>query len=140
MWGWGEEGQLGNGSEKDSWLPRPVRLPEVAGQKCIPVTVSLGTCHTLVAVRNKNYVHNPVVEEIEVEEEEVVLKESFCLPVVSIVADVDTSNVMTSLVSPAPPLTENVTKKQSVIVVEDNIEEGKPVQSLKDILACREER
>jgi hypothetical protein len=141
LWGWGEEGQLGNGTEKDSWLPRPVRLPDVQGQKCTPVTVSLGMCHTIVAVRNKNYVHTPIAEEVEVVEEEEVEQESVYLPIVSNVGNLVDSAVSCAL-SPAPVLTENIVHKQSVFMLEESIveEEKKPIQSLKDILASRETR
>lgn len=54
-WGWGEEGQLGNGSEKDGHLPRPCRLPKVYNSLCTPVNVSLGLCHTVVLVQNSRY-------------------------------------------------------------------------------------
>ena len=140
LWGWGEEGQLGNGTEKDGWLPRPVRLPEIQGQKCLPMTVALGMCHTVVAVRNKNYVYSPTVEEVEVEEQKAEQEqESAYLPMMSNVSNTVDSKLSCAL-SPAPLLTENVLQKQEVIMLEENIEESKPIQSLKDILSSRETR
>jgi hypothetical protein len=137
LWGWGEEGQLGNGTEKDSWLPRPVRLPDVQGQKCIPITVSLGMCHTVVAVRNKHYIYLPTVEDVDVVE--AVEQEAVYLPIVSNLSNiVDTS--MSCALSPAPLLADNILQKQSVFLSEENIEESKPIQSLKDILSSRETR
>lgn len=52
-WGWGEEGQLGQGNEKDSWLPKPLRCDHA------PLDIALGLCHTMVVVENRQYV--PVV-------------------------------------------------------------------------------
>lgn len=143
LWGWGEEGQLGNGTEKDSWLPRPVRLPDVQGQKCLPITVALGMCHTVVAVRNKNYVYTPTVKEIEVEEgqEEAseVEQESVYLPIVSNICN-NVDSTLSCAMSPAPLLAETVIQKQTVFMLEENIEDSKPIQSLKDILSSRETR
>ena len=56
-WGWGEEGQLGHGTEKNSFLPRPCRIPRVKGKIGQPVTVSLGQCHTFVMINNPSYEH-----------------------------------------------------------------------------------
>lgn len=54
-WGWGEEGQLGHGTEKNAHLPRPCKLPRVMSAVCTPTDVALGLCHTVVLVTNKNY-------------------------------------------------------------------------------------
>jgi hypothetical protein len=144
LWGWGEEGQLGNGSEKDSWLPRPVRLPTVMGQKCIPMAAALGMCHTIIAVRNKNYVYSPMVEDVEVEqvEAEKEEEESIYLPIVSNTCNTAVAPAFSCALSPAPILKDAVTRKQTVLITEENIEEEevKPIQSLKDILASRESR
>jgi hypothetical protein len=43
-WGWGEQGQLGHGGDRDSNLPRPVKLPLDA----VPSAVACGSSHTLV--------------------------------------------------------------------------------------------
>lgn len=58
-WGWGEEGQLGHGSEKNSFLPRPCRVPKVRGKAAVPIALSLGMCHTVIAVSNPQYVSPP---------------------------------------------------------------------------------
>ena len=141
LWGWGEEGQLGNGSEKDSWLPRPVRLPDIQQSKCVPMTVSLGMCHTVVAVRNKNYSYQPTVESIEIIEKKKIEEESICLPIVCTdVSHMKLDTIMSYAQSPMPLLeSDNVFNKQSVVVVE-SVDEIKPIQSLKDILSHRENR
>lgn len=54
-WGWGEEGQLGHGSERNSSLPRPCRVPKIRSKAGVPVAVALGMCHTMVLLRNPNY-------------------------------------------------------------------------------------
>lgn len=64
-WGWGEEGQLGHGNEKNGHLPRPCKLPRVASSICVPTDVALGLCHTLVLVRNKTYDYADDVAPIE---------------------------------------------------------------------------
>lgn len=55
-WGWGEDGQLGHGSEKSCPLPRPCRLPRVAGLAGAPQSVSCGMSHTTVLLANDQYV------------------------------------------------------------------------------------
>jgi len=97
-WGWGEEGQLGHGSEKNTYLPRPCRVPRVKGKLGHPIDIALGMSHTIVTVKNNAYVEKlptpipspvkvaiveppPIVEEvkevplIEVYEEEIPLPE-----------------------------------------------------------------
>eukprot|EP01041_Mallomonas_annulata_P008281 gene8281-17037_t len=54
-WGWGEEGQLGHGSEKSIGLPRPCRIPRIGDMTAVPVDLSLGMSHTIVLVRNLRY-------------------------------------------------------------------------------------
>jgi hypothetical protein len=54
-WGWGEEGQLGHNNEKNSYLPRPCKLPRLSGQLGTPVNVALGMCHTLIIYQNNTY-------------------------------------------------------------------------------------
>lgn len=43
-WGWGEEGQLGGGNEKNAAYPRPVRIPKMRSndRKGVPVSVAVG--------------------------------------------------------------------------------------------------
>ena len=55
-WGWGEEGQLGHGSEKNTYLPRPCRVPRVKGKLGHPIDIALGMSHTIVTVKNNSYV------------------------------------------------------------------------------------
>lgn len=55
-WGWGEDGQLGHGNEKSTYLPRPCKLPRIRGSLGTPVSVSLGMSHTIVVLRNNDFV------------------------------------------------------------------------------------
>lgn len=56
-WGWGEEGQLGGGNEKNAMYPRPVRIPKLRfeASKGMPISVAVGMSHTLVLLRNEDY-------------------------------------------------------------------------------------
>ena len=70
-WGWGEEGQLGGGNEKNAVYPRPVRIPKLRNEthKGVPVAVAVGMSHTVVMLKNEEYVVPPlrplpVIEEI----------------------------------------------------------------------------
>lgn len=55
-WGWGEEGQLGQGNEKNNWLPKPIKIPTVNSTSPYPTAISLGFCHTVIVGKNCNYV------------------------------------------------------------------------------------
>lgn len=143
LWGWGEEGQLANGSENSNWLPRPVRLPELQESKCIPITASLGMCHTLVVVRNKDYQYSPVTENVENHEvsvENAMLESEPTLVPFEANISRSVNASLSCALSPAPLLTEEISHKQSVFVVQECTEEEKPIQSLKDILNSRETR
>ena len=70
-WGWGEEGQLGGGNEKNAVYPRPVRIPKLRNEtsKGVPVVVAVGMSHTVVLLRNDDYEPPqprllPVIQEI----------------------------------------------------------------------------
>lgn len=54
-WGWGEEGQLGQGSEQSCGLPRPCRTVRVEGINGIFRDISLGMCHTVLLINNPEY-------------------------------------------------------------------------------------
>lgn len=54
-WGWGEEGQLGHGTERDASLPKPCRIPRIGNSTCVPLDAALGLCHTIVLVQNKDF-------------------------------------------------------------------------------------
>jgi hypothetical protein len=60
LWGWGEEGQLGNGAEANETVPREAALPsaaEVAGGRMGKVSgIALGTSHSAIIVENENVV------------------------------------------------------------------------------------
>lgn len=60
-WGWGEEGQLGHGTEKSSYLPRPCKLPKIYDRVGVPMDITLGGTHSVVVLHNPLYVA-PVVE------------------------------------------------------------------------------
>lgn len=69
-WGWGEEGQLGGGNEKNATYPRPVRIPKLRNEaaKGHPVAVAVGMSHTVVVLMNEAYsipppTPLPVIEE-----------------------------------------------------------------------------
>lgn len=55
-WGWNEEGQLGQGTEKDCYLARPCKIPtRIRNSPCSIATVALGLCHTLAVFKNDDY-------------------------------------------------------------------------------------
>jgi hypothetical protein len=55
-WGWNEEGQLGQGSEKDCYLARPCKIPtRIKNFPCSISAVALGLCHTLAVFKNDDY-------------------------------------------------------------------------------------
>jgi len=87
MWGWGEEGQLANGRERDEYAPYVVDVPSIKGSKGRVKELSLGISHSVILVENTKLGIAPssqppaeekkeVVEEeedIEVEEEVVAI-------------------------------------------------------------------
>ena len=84
-WGWGEEGQLGHGTEKNSFLPRPCRLPRIKGKIGQPVSVSLGQCHTFVIVNNESYEHHQPPTQLPTKKEESPIKQIIDDPIVPII-------------------------------------------------------
>jgi alpha-tubulin suppressor-like RCC1 family protein len=60
-WGWGEEGQLGGGNEKNAVYPRPVRIPALKEEalKGVPIAVAVGMSHTMVLLMNEAYTPPP---------------------------------------------------------------------------------
>jgi Regulator of chromosome condensation (RCC1) repeat len=60
-WGWGEEGQLGGGNEKNAAYPRPVRIPALKEEalKGVPIAVAVGMSHTMVLLMNEAYIPPP---------------------------------------------------------------------------------
>ncbi len=147
-WGWGEEGQLGHGSEKNTYLPRPCRVPRVKGKLGHPIDIALGMSHTIVTVKNNAYVEKlptpipspvkvaiveppPIVEEvkevppIEVYEEEIPLPE---------VVEEEEEEVVIREPSPEPqeePLQELQPEPEPVIVA---------IRSIKELLEQRLQR
>jgi alpha-tubulin suppressor-like RCC1 family protein len=157
IWGWGEEGQLGNGTEKDSNLPKPCRLPSVVmGVPSSPsvrcVDVSLGMCHTVILTQNMTYrPPTPPPTSLKTEPPSVAV-------VVPIAQEPDPP------VEPPPPPIEispieepivviervpitpiEVLKKEGILISQE-VQEPPPVitpvpiRSLKDLLSAREER
>ena len=54
-WGWGEEGQLGHGTEKNCTYPRPCRVPKIQNKVGTPVLMTMGQCHTTIMLQNSAY-------------------------------------------------------------------------------------
>ena len=52
LWGWGEEGQLGNKKERNAAKPQAVQLPRVNDTDFVVDSVALGTSHSMVLCRN----------------------------------------------------------------------------------------
>jgi hypothetical protein len=168
IWGWGEEGQLGNGTEKDSNLPKPCRLPSVAigdvsssSIRC--VGVSLGMCHSVLLIQNMTYrpptppprVPSPVQHTeppsaLHQEEEETPLSPTAAtspteLPPPPI--EIPSPREEVPLVIERVPITPiEVVKKEGILVSQEVVQEPPPVvtpvpiRSLKDLLSAREER
>ena len=163
-WGWGEEGQLGHGTEKSANLPRPCRLISVHGNAGVPMDVTLGGTHTAVVLHNPSYIP-PTVREPTPEPETVaeptpreptpepepepVPEAPVEEPVVE--ASVLVQSIEAPLVTMLPPVehkppmisTSEDECAEEVAVVEE--EEAPtpappPIRSLKDILNQREER
>lgn len=168
-WGWGEDGQLGHGTEKSSYLPRPCKIPRIASKAGNPVSLSLGMSHTLVLLKNKEYVPQlPEVVEKETVKEEAELKvveeavpiEATVVPLDPIPepepepklelwtneeADIEFEHELLQEVSPPPPVLNH---KPAYLVDEYELmepNETKPeppqvVRGIKELLHQREER
>jgi alpha-tubulin suppressor-like RCC1 family protein len=161
-WGWGEEGQLGTGTEKNSFLPRPVKFPTLGGQQAIPMDIALGGTHTVVVMHNPNYINpvfevpvaplpEPVVEEEEqpspavvAQEEEVKLTASIEAPLCTVMAPVEHKPpMMAGDEDDYMPLQIEVEEEPQQSVPEPEPEPTPappPVRTIKDILLQREER
>lgn len=71
-WGWAEEGQTGLGTERNSYLARPCRLPFIASPllkqpqvvtrqgNVVPKQIALGMAHTVAVLRNQDHLHEDV--------------------------------------------------------------------------------
>lgn len=154
IWGWGEEGQLGNGSEKDSNLPKPCRLPalmniESSSIRCIDI--SLGMCHSVLLVQNQEYrvptppQENLVQPEVSQTTTPVVAEEPNIEPPPPPIEVVPFEEVpLQPLVIERVPITPlEVVKKEGILETQEVLEPPPvitPIQSLKDILYAREER
>lgn len=166
FWGWGEEGQLGNGSEKDSIIPKPYRIPTIMGiqpSSMNIIDIGLGMSHSVVLVQNLEY--RPIIlekpkeqkKEEKIEEQNIEIEskpEPQNLPKNEIVDEIPIENL--KITPPDPPKEPiiiervpitpiDIVKKEAVMVVHE-VQEPPPVltpipiRSLKDILNAREER
>lgn len=159
-WGWGEEGQLGHGTEKSAYLPRPCKLSRVYEQVGVPMDLALGGTHTVVVLHNPNYIApvfdnpspptpQPVVEptpepEPEPEPEE---PEPVVIPEPVVNPEMLRQSIEVPEIAPLPPVEH---KPPMMAQEEDYFSEEEPVAStpvppppirgLKDILQQREER
>jgi hypothetical protein len=159
LWGWGEEGQLGNGAEKDSHIPKPCRIPAVYNSPSVPVDVSLGMCHTVVMVRNTMYrPPTPAAEPEEGPKEETPREKSPVQEEEGAVVEEQVPPLeIARPVSPElpPPLSLEVkvveesfqASRREAVIVDEHLEEEAPpaptpvpIRSLRDILSTREER
>ena len=140
-WGWNEEGQLGHGSEKNAYLPRPCRIPRIESEIGVPLSISAGMSHTLLIVRNEHYMATmPSPPKIVVEEEP---KPQFWVPEhVESDSDEEINEVIEEIRVPA---TE--TRKQAVVAEDDvGIEadgnyrpDSAPIRSIRELLRSRED-
>jgi hypothetical protein len=162
LWGWGEEGQLGNGTEKDGVLPKPCRIPPLMGiqsTSILPVDISLGACHSVILVQNTDF--RPVSESSPIPISKVdplpsPQKESEMSPkhpeppqeqeIEEIPPPIEIPPPEPPVVIERIPITPlDVVKKEGMMVVHE-VQEAPPVltpipiRSLKDILHAREER
>lgn len=152
-WGWGEEGQLGHGTEKSSYLPRPCKLPRVYDRPGVPMDISLGGTHSVVVLHNPLYLA-PVFES---PVEPAVVKAPSPPPVEPEPEPVIAEPVLeeppldTSMEAPAIMHLPPVEHKPPMISMDEDcgqIEEEAvstpapppPIRGLKDILQQREER
>ena len=170
FWGWGEEGQLGNGSEKDSILPKPCRIPTVMGIQPSSMNIldiGLGMSHSVILVQNLEYrpPEREKPQEQQVKQQEQVEEtpqpqpqhdtEPEQPPLINIVEEIPIENL--KITPPDPPKEPliiiervpitpiDIVKKEAIMVVHE-VQEPPPVltpipiRSLKDILNAREER
>ena len=108
-WGWGEEGQLGGGNEKNAAYPRPVRIPKLRNEsaKGLPVAVAVGMSHTVVVLMNEAYFLPPPTPLPVIEE----TNELPCTPPVaaalikalSLEAECESLHVAVPAAAPSPP-------------------------------------
>jgi alpha-tubulin suppressor-like RCC1 family protein len=154
IWGWGEEGQLGNGTEKDSNLPKPCRLPVVmnVSQNAIKaIDISLGMCHTVILTQNLEYRPPPPPQEkpqelIPTSSQQQEQEKEEELTIEPPPPPIEIPPVEPPLVIERVPITPvDVVKKEGILETLD-VQEPPPVitpipiRSLKDILSAREER
>jgi alpha-tubulin suppressor-like RCC1 family protein len=141
-WGWGEEGQLGHGTEKSCYLPRPCRLPKVKGQSVSPRLLALGMSHTIIVAENDKYLSKPPPVEAPIQVPPDPIPEPEPVPIppepspkrdeVQLV--VEEEEVIVE--EPPQPLV-----KAATLVEEDaEVEMPVPVRSIKELLQRREER
>jgi alpha-tubulin suppressor-like RCC1 family protein len=152
LWGWGEEGQLGQGTEKNSFFPRPSKLPRYEGVLGVPQSIQLGNTHSTIICNNLQY--TPVDEEDA--KEEILAPDILVEPEVSPPPIVELESNVEEEVHEVAEMDEETTAAQpkSVLLITDDdtilvtqrgaIEDKDPspklIRSFRDLLALREER
>jgi len=145
-WGWGEEGQLGLGNEKNNFLPRPCRLPRVKGKMGTPSLVSLGMCHTVVLLQNDSYTE-PIAAPPK--QPSPVNKEVVAPPPPSPEPAVEETVPLVECDEPSPPspLPPVLVEEEETAPVPEQEQEPEPapvtpivIRSIKELLQRREER
>jgi hypothetical protein len=158
-WGWGEEGQLGNGTEKSSSLPRPCKLTRVQDRAGVPMDLALGGTHTVVVLHNPSYIApalpSPVPETAPPEPEPVPEPQRAATPPPPKEPTPPATPVpvflQTSIEAPVIAVMPPVEHKPPMISTEDECGDEDeapvsvpapppPIRGLKDILQQREER
>eukprot|EP01038_Epipyxis_sp_PR26KG_P011158 gene11158-14972_t len=146
-WGWNEEGQLGHGTEKSCFLPRPCRVPKIHGKIGLAKEVALGMSHTLLLLANNDYIR-PLPPKLPTPPPSpIMLKETILSPPKIII-----EQPLEPIIEEKPVIPN--TKKPATISEEEDdeptraIEElvvpksspQKAIRSIKELLKSREER
>lgn len=158
-WGWGEEGQLGHGNEKNHPLPRPCHMPRVAGALGMPVKVAMGMSHTVLLAYNPSHQSAPdPVEPVDVPVEKAAepvpeavqpVPEPVPTPVPEPLVEPEPVPVPEQLPipPPSPYIPHEKEERRPAMLTEDEdiIEEQpviskEPIRGIKELLQQREER
>jgi alpha-tubulin suppressor-like RCC1 family protein len=142
-WGWGEEGQLGHGTEKNAYLPRPVRVPRLEGEMGVPTYVAAGMSHTLCIIKNEAFVYTPpkpvTIEKLMVADAKETLPK---VPTQQEMKFYTPANVESEEEEEAPPEPVITHKKQGMVADDEEIitnEEEPVVRSVRELLRRKEE-
>lgn len=132
-WGWGEEGQLGVGSERNSYLPRPCRVPRVKGHLGIPRCLSLGLTHTVLVAHNPDFQApstSPAIEDSQVVTNDVVSVE-----VVDVVSNSSDEVEVVEVVEISPPEFRKKSLFSEDNCMESDIHEDE-TDTAQDVVLC----